>query len=186
MLNILIKRKFTSIVNTLLSLRGWKLGKNLMFAGVGLLMLAALYAGFWRLLTYLEGVQLIGPMLSWKLTSMVLLMTFSMIIVSSIIISMTTLYYSFDLKFLFSTPLDLRAIFMDKALETAFYSSWTLVLAILPYIVALGRLKSLGGGFYLAYAFLMVPFVLLAAAFGIFFSMLVMYWFPSSKTRDIT
>ena len=27
---------------------------------------------------------------------------------------------------------------------------------------------------------------MLAGAFGIFFSMLVMYWFPSSKTRDIT
>ena len=186
MLPILLLRKADSFRNTLLGLRGWHLVKNLMFAAVGLLMLAALYAGFWRLLTYLEGVQLIGPMLSWKLTSMVLLMTFSMVIVSSIIISMSTLYYSFDLKFLFSTPLDLRSIFMDKALETVFYSSWTLVLAILPYIVALGRVKHLDPGFYLTYLFLMVPFVMLAGAVGIFFSMLVMYAFPSSKTRDVT
>jgi len=186
MFSILLKRKFSTFRNAMLAMRGWKLVKNLLFAAVGLLMLAALYGGFWRLLRYLEAVPLIGPMLSWKLTSMVLLMTFSMVIVSSIIISMTTLYYSFDLKFLFSCPLDLRAIFMDKAFETVFYSSWTLVLAILPYIIALGRIKALGGGFYLAYAFLMVPFVMLAGAFGIFFSMLVMYWFPSSKTRDIT
>lgn len=186
MLPLLLKRKTLTFANALLGLRGWKLIKNLLFAGVGLLMLAALYGGFWRLLNYLEGVELIGPMLSWKLTSMVLLMTFSMVIVSSIIISMTTLYYSFDLKFLFSCPLDLRAIFLDKALETVFYSSWTLVLAILPYIVALGRIKGLDFGFYAAYAFLMAPFVLLAGAFGIFFSMIVMYLFPSSKTRDIT
>ncbi|MCM2268353.1 MAG: hypothetical protein NDI60_11350 [Elusimicrobiales bacterium] len=186
MLNILLQRKARTLLNTLLALRGWRLAKNLMFAGVGALMLAALYAGFWRLLTYLEGVQLIGPILSWKLTSMVLLMTFSMVIVSSIIISMTTLYYSFDLKFLFSCPLDLRDIFMDKAFETVFYSSWTLVLAILPYIAALGRVKALDAGFYLAYAGLMVPFVLLAGAVGILFSMLVMYLFPSSRTRDIT
>ncbi len=186
MLNILIKRKFTSVINTLRSLRGWKLGKNLMFSGVGLLMLAALYGAFWRLLSYLEGVQLIGPILSWKLTSMVLLMTFSMIIVSSIIISMTTLYYSSDLKFLFSCPLDLRSVFLDKALETVFYSSWTLVLAIFPYILALGRVKALGAGFYLSYVLLMVPYVMLAGAFGILFSMLVMYSFPSSRTRDIT
>lgn len=186
MLNVLAARKLHTFANTLKALRGWKLAKNLMFAGVGLLMLATLYAAFWRLLSYLDGVQLIGPMLSWKLTSMVLLMTFTMVIVSSIIISMSTLYYSFDLKFLFSTPLDLRSIFMDKALETVFYSSWTLVLAILPYIIALGQVKALGAGFYLAYCGLMVPFVLLAGAFGIFFSMLVMYAFPSSKTRDIT
>jgi ABC-2 type transport system permease protein len=186
MFNVLAARKLHTFTNTLKSLRGWKLAKNLMFASVGLLMLAALYGGFWRLLNYLEGVQLIGPMLSWKLTSMVLLMTFSMVIVSSIIISMTTLYYSFDLKFLFSCPLDLRSVFMDKALETVFYSSWTLVLAILPYILALGRIKALGAGFYLAYGVLMVPFVMLAGAVGILFSMLVMYFFPSSKTRDIT
>jgi ABC-2 type transport system permease protein len=185
-LPVLLTRKLRTLKNALLALRGWKLAKNLMFAGVGLLMLAALYGGFWRLLTYLEGVQLIGPMLSWKLTSMVLLMTFSMVIVSSIIISMTTLYYSSDLKFLFSCPLDLRAIFLDKSLETVFYSSWTLVLAILPYILALGRVKALGAGFYFSYALLMVPFVMLAGAVGILFSMLVMYSFPSSRTRDVT
>ncbi|MCX5786091.1 MAG: hypothetical protein NTX59_10415 [Elusimicrobia bacterium] len=183
---LLLRRKFICAVNTLKGLRGWKLVKNLLFIGVGLLMLSIMYAGFWRLLRYLEAVQLIGPILSWKLTSMVLLMTFSMIVVSSIIISMTTLYYSSDLKFLFSCPLPERSIFLDKAGETVFYSSWTLLLAILPYILALGRVKGLGAGFYLSYAALMVPFVLLAGAFGIIFSMLVMYAFPSSRTRDIT
>jgi len=186
MLYILIGRKVRTFKNRVASLRGWSLLKNLMFLFTGLLMLLVLYGGFWRLLNYLEGVQLIGPMLSWKLTSMVLLITFSMVIVSSIIISMTTLYYAFDLKFLFSCPIDLRALFMDKALETVFYSSWTLLLAIFPFIVALGRVKGLGAGFYFSYAFLIIPFVMLAGSFGIVFSMLVMYLFPSSKTRDIT
>ena len=183
---ILLKRKFICAVNSIKALRGWKLAKNLLFLGVGLLMLSIMYAGFWRLLKYLEAVQLIGPMLSWKLTSMVLLMTFSMVIVSSIIISMTTLYYSSDLKFLFSCPLSGMTIFLDKAIETVFYSSWTLLLAVLPYICALGRVKGFGAGFYVSYAALMVPFVLLAGAFGIIFSMLVMSTFPSSRTRDIT
>ncbi len=167
-------------------MKGWHLAKTLMFLLVGLLMLLGLYGGFWRLLTYLEGVPLIGPMLAWKLTSMILLITFSMVIVSSIIISMTTLYYSFDLKFLFSCPISLRSLFMDKAMETVFYSSWTLLLAVLPYIIALGRVKGLGTGFYLSYALLMIPFVMLAGSFGIIFSTLVMYLFPSSRTRDIT
>jgi len=186
MLYTLLGRKLRTFKNRLTALRGWELVKTIMFLSVGLLMLLALYGGFWRLLAYLEGVQLIGPMLSWKLTSMVLLITFSMVIVSSIIISMTTLYYAFDLKFLFSCPIDLRALFMDKALETVFYSSWTLILAIFPFIIALGRVKGLDAGFYLSYVLLMIPFVMLAGSFGIIFSMLVMYFFPSSKTRDIT
>jgi len=186
MFNILLKRKLLTFKNRLLELRGWHLAKTVMFLLVGLLMLVGLYNGFWRLLTYLEGVQLIGPMLSWKLTSMVLLITFSMVIVSSIIISMTTLYYSFDLKFLFSCPISLRSLFIDKAMETVFYSSWTLILAILPFIIALARVKGLGIGFFISYMALMLPFVMLAASVGIIFSTLVMYIFPSSRTRDIT
>jgi len=186
MLSVLLKRKVLTFKNRIKAMKGWHLAKTLMFLLVGLLMLLGLYGGFWRLLTYLEGVPLIGPMLAWKLTSMILLITFSMVIVSSIIISMTTLYYSFDLKFLFSCPISLRSLFMDKAMETVFYSSWTLLLAVLPYIIALGRVKGLGTGFYLSYALLMIPFVMLAGSFGIIFSTLVMYLFPSSSTRDIT
>jgi ABC-2 type transport system permease protein len=186
LLSVLLKRKAVSFVNRIKALRGWELVKTLMFLAVGLGMLSILYFSFLRLLYYLDGVQLIGPMLSWKLTSMVLLITFSMVIVSSIIISMTTLYYSFDLKFLFACPLDHRTLFMDKALETVFYSSWTLFLAIVPYILALIQVKQLSPAFFVSYCLLMVPFVLVAGSFGVLFSMLVMYWFPSSRTRDLT
>ena len=82
MLKVLLKRKALTFKNRIKALKGWRLAKTLMFLLVGLVMLLALYDGFWRLLAYLEGVQLIGPMLSWKLTSMVLLITFSMVIVS--------------------------------------------------------------------------------------------------------
>ncbi len=92
MLILLFKRKILTFKNKILAIKGWKLVKNLMFLSVGLGMLGALYIGFYKLLSYLEGIQLIGGMLSWKLTAMLFLITFSMIIVSSIIISMTTLY----------------------------------------------------------------------------------------------
>ncbi|MBO4556108.1 MAG: hypothetical protein J5706_05045, partial [Elusimicrobiales bacterium] len=130
--------------------------------------------------------QLIGPILSWKLTGMLFLMMFAMIIVSSIIISMTTLYYSYDLKFLFSCPVSRRAVFMDKAADTVVFSSWTLVVAFMPFVLALLHVKNLSLGFMGTYLLLMVPFVMLAAACGIFFSLIIMYVFPSSRTRDIT
>lgn len=185
MLILLFKRKIITLKNKILAIKGWKIVKNLLFLSVGFGMLGALYVGFYRLLSYLEGIQLIGGMLSWKLTAMLFLITFSMIIVSSIIISMTTLYYSFDLKFLFSCPLDMRVLFLDKAFETVFYSSWTLMLAIFPYIIALGQVKGLDFGFYASYIFLVIPFVMVASSCGIIFSMALMYIFPSSRTRDI-
>lgn len=186
MISLLFKNKLRSAYNAIHAVRGWELVKTAVLAFASLLLLAAMYAGFYKALKYLENVQLIGPILSWKLTGMLLLMMFSMIIVSSIIISMSTLYYSFDLKFLFSCPMPRRAVFMDKAFDTVVYSSWTLVIVALPFIIALQQIKHLDFGFIVSYLLLMLPFVMVAAAFGIFFSLFTMYVFPTSKTRDIT
>lgn len=182
----LIKRKWLSFKNKILHFSRWQAAKNAIFLVIGFTLLALLYFGFWRLLNYLEGVEIIGPILSWKLTGMVLLITFAMIMVSSVIISMSTLYYSSDLKFLFSCPLKTGHVFTDKYMDTVFYSSWTLMLAILPYIVALAEVKDLGFWFYVSYTAAIIPFIMLAASLGIFFSMAVMYVFPSSRTRDVT
>mgnify|MGYP000044058414 CR=1 FL=1 len=183
---LLCRRKILSLKNKILHFSRWEIIKNIVFISVGTALLSLLYYGFWRLLNYLENVEVIGPVLSWKLTGMVLLITFAMIVVSSIIISMTTLYYSSDLKFLFSCPIKMRFLFMDKSMDTIFYSSWTLMLAILPYIIALARVKNFGILFYISYFAAIIPFIMIAAAFGILFSMVIMYLFPSSRTRDIT
>src|SRR5262249_3524408 len=49
----------------------------------------------------------------------------------------------------------------------------------------LGQVKSAPWAFYLAFAGLLVPFLLLAAILGIGFTLALMYLFPSPRTRDI-
>ncbi len=171
--------------NALAWLDNWEIIKRGLFTAAGLAILLGLYSGFLRVFRYLDGVAVIGPLLGWKLTAMAFLTTFSMIAVSSLIAAMTTLFYSYDLKFLFASPLSERKLFWDKAVETVFYSSWTIALALFPYILAFGKIKSAGMGFYLSFAALLVPFVMTAAAFGIIFSLFLMYIFPTSKTRDV-
>ncbi|MDD2774081.1 MAG: hypothetical protein PHP45_10350 [Elusimicrobiales bacterium] len=165
-------------------MKSWEFFVRLGFACAGLLILTGLYFWFYRVLRYLGTVQIIGPLLPWKLTAMALLITFSMVAISGLVTAMTTLYYSFDLKFLFSSPVPVRGIFFDKTVETAFYSSWTLAAVLVPYVFALGRVMN-ATPFFCAYFLLLVPFVLLGAAFGIALSMALMYWFPTSRTRDI-
>lgn len=75
---------------------------------------------------------------------------------------------------------------MDKATDTVVFSSWTLVIAVMPFVLALQHVKHLSASFMVSYLLLMIPFVMLAAACGIFFSLIVMYAFPSSRTRDVT
>lgn len=185
MILVLLKRRIKCLRNELYSLDGWEMFKRSVFTAAGIAILVGLYFGFLRVLRYLEGVAMIGPLLSWKLASMAFLTTFAMIAISGLIIAMTTFYYSHDLKFLFASPLNMRVLFVDKAMETSFYSSWTLAAAMLPFVFALGNVKGAGPGFYFSFLVLLIPFVLIGTAFGIMFSMLLMYIFPTSRTRDV-
>ena len=170
--------------NTLGHLTRYELARNALFGTAGLALLFGLYRGFYRVLSYLAAVELIGGLLLWKLTAMLLLMTLSMVIVSSLLIALTTLFYSYDLKFLMKSPLSLRVVFLDKSLESAFFASWMIGLVLMPYILAVMRVLRLGPSFFAAFAFSLPPFLLLAASFGIGFTLLLLYLFPSSRTRD--
>ncbi len=182
----LFKRKIISLFNSLSKISGWKALKNIIFLSAGLVLMSGLFFSFLRVLKYLRGVELIGEILIWKLTAMVFLMSFSMIMISSVVISMTTLYYSFDLGFLFSSPIDPKHIFIDKCVDTVFYSSWTLLAAMIPYVLALMKTLGLGWIFFAGYIAAVFPFISLAAIFGIALSLVTMYFFPSSRTRDAT
>ena len=184
MLAVLLRRKALSLWNSMGALTAYEWARNGAFCTVGFWMLAGLHFGFRRLLLHIQAVQVIGPLLVWKLTGMALLTTFSMVVLSSLIISLTTLFYSFDLRFLMNAPLSARTVFVEKSIETTFFSSWMILLILAPYMLALGRLRGLGLGFYAGFAAMLVPFALLAAAAGMAFTLALMYLFPSSRTRD--
>ncbi|MFH2202760.1 MAG: hypothetical protein ABIJ96_06580 [Elusimicrobiota bacterium] len=182
---LLAERKLRSLVNSVRAMTLWEWTRNSAFILVGLWMLTGLHYGFWRLLSYLSGIQLIGGILIWKLTAMAMLTTFAMVVLSSLIISLTTLFYSADLRFLMRTPVPLRAVFADKSIETAFFSSWMIGLAVFPFIIALGQVQGYGVGFFAVFGALLIPFLLLATALGMMFTLGLMYLFPSSRTRDV-
>ncbi len=101
---ILLKYRFRSFINKIKNLDRWKKVKNIIFSFTIIVILVFLYIGFVRILNYLNSVELIGKLLIWKLSAMVFLINFFMIAISSLIISMTTLFYSNDLNFLLSLP----------------------------------------------------------------------------------
>jgi len=185
MLGLLLRRRARSLVNALRSFTRYEWGRNVAFSLAGLGLLYGLHFGFHRLLAYLSTVELIGALLLWKLTAMMFLMTLSMVTVSSLLTSLTTLFYAYDLKFLMKAPVGLRTVFLDKSLESAFFASWMIGLVLVPYVLAVMRVLHLRWGFFAAFALALPPFLLLAASFGIGFTLLLLYLFPSSRTRDV-
>jgi len=185
MLDLLLRRRARSLVNTLGACTPYEWARNSAFAAAGAGLLCGLHVGLYRVLVYLSSVELIGALLVWKLTAMLFLMTLSMVTVSSLLTSLTTLFYAYDLKFLMKAPVSLRVVFLDKSLESAFFASWMIGLVLLPFVLALMRVLHLGAAFFLSFAAVLPAFLLLAASFGIAFTLLLLYLFPSSRTRDV-
>lgn len=185
MLDLLLRRRARSFGNTLRHFTAYEWARNGVFACAGLGLLYGLHFGFFRLLKYLMTIELLGVLLMWKLTAMMFLMTLSMVAVSSLLTSLTTLYYSHDLRFLMKAPVSLRTVFLDKSLESAFFASWMIGLIMVPYVLAVARVSHLGWGFLAAFVAALPPFLLLGASAGIGFTLLLLYAFPSSRTRDV-
>jgi ABC-2 type transport system permease protein len=123
--------------------------------------------------------------LIWKLTAMFLLTTLSMVSVSSLLTALTTLFYAFDLKFLMNAPLSRRAIFAEKSLEAAFFASWMIGLVLVPYMLAMAKVFGWGWKYLLAFFALLPPYLLLGACVGLLLTLLLLHFFPSSRTRDV-
>jgi hypothetical protein len=185
MLGLLLWRKARALRNTLAWYTPWERGRNALFGLAGLALLYGLHAGFYRLLTYLSTVPVIASFLIWKLTAMFLLTTLSMVGVSSVLTSLTTLFHSYDLKFLMNAPLPRRVVFAEKALESAFFASWMIGLVLVPYMLALMRVYHWGFAFFAAFAALLPAYLLLGACVGLLLTLLLMYAFPTSRTRDV-
>lgn len=185
MLGTLLRRRTRTFANTIGHWTAYEWARNAAFGAAGFGLLFGLHYGFYRLLKYLSTIELIGLLLTWKLTAMLLLMTLSMVVVSSLLTALTTLFYSYDLKFLMKAPVSLRAVFFDKSLESAFFASWMIGLILVPFVAAIMRVQQVGPGFFAAFLVAVPPFLLLAASFGIGFTLLLLYLFPSSRTRDV-
>lgn len=150
----------------------------------GLLFLGGIYWGAWRLISYLNTVQYIGPLLLNKLIAMVFLTSFSMVIFSALITSFNTLFFSKDLPWLISKPIPIGRIFAFKSINTFIYSTWMVFLMMLPFMVALAQVRGAGLSYFLWLLGMLAPFFAIATLIGITIALFLMKLFPSRKTRD--
>ncbi|MFH1378953.1 MAG: hypothetical protein ABII23_01625 [bacterium] len=179
-----IRLKLQMWVNEFKRLSFGKTLKILFFLTLGSVLLLSFYFGFFRLISYLETVPIIGELLIIKFISMVFLLSFGMIIISSIISGFSTLYYSSDLTLWMYAPLPVMKVYMHKSAETLVYSSWMIVLAVIPFLAAYASVKELGIIFYIVLVSLIIPFIITAGCIGIMICTLLVSICPYRKLRD--
>ncbi len=177
---------------SLLSLRNriaaFKFSDNLkaaFFVFIGINLVAAIYGASYWLFKYINNIAFAGPLIINKLLALVFLMAFVMTVLSSIIVSFSSIYFSKDIKWLLSTPIKTVSVFSFKASNACFYAAWMVALAIVPFVAALGTVKGAGPAYYLLSLVFIAPFLASAGFIGTGFSVIIMRFFPKAKIRNI-
>lgn len=158
---------------------------RILLALISFLFWAGIFAVFYRVLQYFHGIEGFGDILARKLLSMVLLTFFSVLIFSSILTALSTLYLSKDLPLIHAAPVTVEKIFLARWLESTFDSSWMLFLFGLPVFLAYALVYSAGLYFYVALAYSFLPFCVLASAIGTLIVLFLVVSLPANRMRNI-
>jgi ABC-2 type transport system permease protein len=123
---ILIKKTTMNEVLTLLKPRIWQIrnrglskangrrgARILLLGSFGLLFWCGIFVVSWRVLVYFKGIEDIGDILGYKLLSMMLVVSFALLLFSSILTALSKLYLSRDLLLVHSLPVSSYKIFLQ-------------------------------------------------------------------------
>lgn len=141
----------------------------------------ALYVFFYFLFRAVMRLEDIGDILMDRLLAMFFLATFSMLVFSNLVVSLTSLYRSEDIEFLMSQPVRRASIFSAKYLESFFYSSWPFVYLSAPLFLAFGVARGFPLVFYLGSSAAFLMFLLLAASVGQFLTLVLAGLLPARR-----
>ena len=159
--------------------------RALLFGGIGLAVLAALFSGaFWvtlQLVGYAElGDYLIRLGLSW------LFLTFlSFLAFSGVVTALSTFFLSDDLRLLLAAPVAARRLFYARFARTLGAASWMVVVFLAPVLAGIGLARCAPASFYLMSVATVAPFCAIPVAIGTAVTLLLVNVFPARRARDI-
>jgi ABC-2 type transport system permease protein len=151
-------------------------------------------AGFWTValhylaivLTRLQGMEgNVGNIIALKGLSLLLMFVFFLLIFSSLLSSINSLYLSNDLLTILSSPVSWDSIFLSKWLETTVKSSWMIVFAILPVFIAFGLFFNSPAGYYFFLLPILLLYVSIPAGLGVVVSIILMALVPAKRAKNI-
>ena len=153
--------------------------------GLGVAFWIAVFIFFFRVLRYFLSVPDFGPVLTYKLLSMIFLTFFSILLFSNIVTALSTFFLSAELDRLVAAPVSRSLLFAARFGDTLIESSWMVLVFAVPAFLAYGIAHHAGALFYLATALTVPPFLVIPAAIGVAITAVLVNVFPARRTRDI-
>jgi len=186
---LLVKTQGLILKHRVCPLRRGVLLKGVLLGTLTLLFIGGDYLFFHRIFSYLGSIEefplffILG--LTERLLGMVFLASFSMLLFSNLLSSISTLYLSRDLDLLMSCPMKRGEVFLFKWSGGMLNSSYMVLIFSLPIFAAYGKVFEVGVFYYLMLGWIMLLFILPPAAISGVVSLCLMRFLPAKRTYQL-
>ena len=182
----LLKPRIWHVRNRGSSKANGKSGARLFLLGsFGLLFWCGIFAVSWRVLAYFKGIEDIGDILGFKLLSMMLVVSFALLLFSSILTALSKLYLSRDLLLVHSLPVSSYKIFIARWIDSTIESAWMVIIYTLPVLISYGIVYQAGIFYYVNTMISMLSLAAIASAISTLLVMTAVIFIPASRMKSI-
>ena len=165
---------------------GKKVGlRALLIAGLGALVCIIIYLAVLRVLTYFHSQNELGIILSLKIFQMAWITIFAMLIFSSLVTAVSTLYLSSDNEIILAAPIRPDEIYLMRFITTTLSTSWMVLIFSLPVFGAYARVFKAGLLFWPLLLLAVPSTALIASGLAMLMTVILVYFFPARRTKDI-
>lgn len=161
---------------------------NLKLLPIGLLGIAiciALYFISWKTLGYFHAQSELGIILSMKIFQMVWITIFAMLVFSSMITGVSTLYLSKDNEVIVASPVSMAELYGMRLVTTFLNTSWMVIIFSVPVFAAFGVVFQSGLWYWLLLIITVPATASTATGAALLFIIILVYLFPARRTKDI-
>jgi len=153
--------------------------------GLGVAISIALYLVTWKTVGYFHAQSELGIILSMKIFQMAWITIFAMLIFSSMITGVSTLYLSSDNEIIVASPVNISELYGMRLITTFFNTSWMVIIFSVPVFAAFGVVFKAGAWYWLELSLVIPATAFTATGAALIFIIVLVYLFPARRTKDI-
>ena len=152
---------------------------------LGLGILAAIYAVSFRVVGFFHRQNELGVILSLKIFHMAWVLLFTLLIFSSMVTAVSTLFLSRDNEIILAAPISENQLFAARYSTSLVYTAWMMLAFSLPVFSAFAPHFKAGLVFYGLLLLAELAVATLAHGIGLSAVILLVTLFPAKRTKDI-
>ncbi len=152
---------------------------------LGSLVCGIIYYVTFRVLSYFHSQDELGVILSLKIFQMAWITIFAMLIFSSMVSSVSTLYLSSDNEIILAAPVDYEELYLMRFITTMLGTSWMILIFSFPVFGAYAVVFKAGPLFWPLLLLAVPSMTLIASGIAMLLTVILVYFFPARRTKDI-